>query len=457
MASSGIWQLCLERLGEELSSQQFNTWIRPIQAEEGDNVVILKVSNRFFYDWIRERFLGRISEIVSHFSEGRLDVRLKISEEIEVSVANREKNSNETKVETKKNDEVYKEKPNSEVNRAPDMLDTKFTFDTFVEGKSNQLALAASRQVSENPSGAYNPLYIYGGTGLGKTHLMQAIGNLVKQRHPDSKIRYITAHRFVNDMVRAIQHNAIADFNQRYRSLDVLLIDDIQFFAGKDRTQEELFHTFNTLMDMNSQIGISCDRYPKEVEGLEERLRSRFGWGLTVAIEPPELETRMAILMRKANSSGLGFPEEVAFFIAERIQSNVRDLEGAFNRVVAHSRFLGRTIDMELAKEALSDLLELQTRLITIENIQKTVANYYQIRVSDLRSKKRSRAIAGPRQIAMALAKQLTDHSLPEIGEAFGGRDHTTVLYGCRKVEERQREDPRIREDYNNLKRVLTG
>jgi len=258
-------------------------------------------------------------------------------------------------------------------------------------------------------------------------------------------------------MVRAIQHNAIEDFNRRYRSLDVLLIDDIQFFAGKERTQEELFHTFNTLMDLNSQIGISCDRYPKEVEGLEERLRSRFGWGLTVAIEPPELETRMAILMRKATACGVDLSEEVAFFISERIQSNVRDLEGAFNRVLAHARFLGRPIDMDLTKEALADLLEMQTRLITIENIQKTVANYYNIRVSDMRSKKRSRAIAVPRQVAMTLAKQLTDHSLPEIGDAFGGRDHTTVLYSCRKIEERQREDPRIREDLNNLKRVLTG
>ncbi len=440
----------MERLSEELSSQQFNTWIRPIQAEEGGEKVVLWVSNRFFHDWIRERFLGRIQELVGHFSEGRVGVDLELREDGAGPDAEGSKPP------------VSRTAPRSPRGgrggtRSRDMLDPQFTFETFVEGKSNQLALAASRQVAENPSGAYNPLYIYGGTGLGKTHLLQAIGNLAQQREPEAKILYITSHRFVNEMVRAIQHNAIEDFNQRYRSLDVLLIDDIQFFAGKDRTQEELFHTFNILMDLNSQIGISCDRYPKEVEGLEERLRSRFGWGLTVAIEPPELETRMAILMRKAANSGVTLPEEVAFFIAERIQSNVRDLEGALNRVVAHARFLGRPVNMDLAKEALADLLEMQIRLITIENIQKTVANYYNIRIGDMRSKKRSRNIAIPRQVAMRLAKDLTDHSLPEIGEAFGGRDHTTVLYGCRKIEEREQEDPRIREDLNNLKRVLTG
>ncbi|KPV41348.1 chromosomal replication initiation protein [Thiohalorhabdus denitrificans] len=450
MAQSAVWKLCLERLSEELSSQQFNTWIRPIQAEEGEERLHLRVSNRFFYDWIRERFLGRIAELVEHFGEGRLAVELEVAE---VAVPEAEASSPEPRAQAPRE----KAPASRGTGRSRDMLDPQFTFETFVEGKSNQLALAASRQVAENPGGAYNPLYIYGGTGLGKTHLMQAIGNQVRQHDSEAKVRYITAHRFVNEMVRSIQHNAIEDFNQRYRSLDVLLIDDIQFFAGKDRTQEELFHTFNTLMDLNSQIGISCDRYPKEVEGLEERLRSRFGWGLTVAIEPPELETRMAILMRKAASSGVDLPEEVAFFISERIQSNVRDLEGAFNRVVAHARFLGRHVDMDLTKEALADLLEMQTRLITIENIQKVVANYYNIRVADMRSKKRSRAIAAPRQVAMSLAKQLTDHSLPEIGDAFGGRDHTTVLYGCRKVEEREREDPRLREDLNNLKRVLTG
>jgi len=449
VGDSAIWKLCLERLSEELSSQQFNTWVRPIQAVESGETLRLCVSNRFFYDWIRERFLTRIAELVDHFSEGRMGVELQVAQgaepEVESAPAAKEPPARETTP------------ANRGSGRNRDMLDPQFTFETFVEGKSNQVALAASRQVAENPGAAYNPLYIYGGTGLGKTHLMQAVGNLVRQHQPEAKVRYITAHRFVNEMVRSIQHNAIEDFNRRYRSLDVLLIDDIQFFAGKERTQEELFHTFNTLMDLNSQIGISCDRYPKEVEGLEERLRSRFGWGLTVAIEPPELETRMAILMRKAASCGVDLSEEVAFFISERIQSNVRDLEGAFNRVLAHARFLGRPIDMDLTKEALADLLEMQTRLITIENIQKTVANYYNIRVSDMRSKKRSRAIAVPRQVAMTLAKQLTDHSLPEIGDAFGGRDHTTVLYGCRKIEERQREDPRIREDLNNLKRVLTG
>lgn len=448
MSDSSIWTLCLDRLNEELSSQQFNTWIRPIQVQEADSRLILQVNNRFFYDWISERFLTRIEELVQHFSEGEMGVRLEVGEPAEPDTAN------EARSEPKR---VKQRGEGRETARARDMLDPQFTFDSYVEGKSNQLALAAAKQVAENPGGAYNPLYIYGGTGLGKTHLMQAIGNLVRSQQPQAKVRYITAHRFVNEMVRSIQHNAIEDFNHRYRTLDVLLIDDIQFFAGKDRTQEELFHTFNTLMDLNSQIGISCDRYPKEVEGLEERLRSRFGWGLTVAIEPPELETRIAILMRKAAARGVDLPEEVAFFISERIQSNVRDLEGAFNRVLAHARFLGRSIDMDLTKEALADLLEMQTRLITIENIQKTVANYFNIRVSDMRSKKRSRAIAAPRQVAMALAKELTDHSLPEIGDAFGGRDHTTVLHACRKVEERSSGDPRVREDLSNLRRVLTG
>ena len=315
-------------------------------------------------------------------------------------------------------------------------LNPDFTFANFVEGKSNQLARAAAVQVAENPGRAYNPLFIYGGVGLGKTHLMHAVGNQIRARNKDAKVAYVHSERFVGDMVRALQHNTINEFKQAYRTLDALLIDDIQFFAGKERSQEEFFHTFNTLLEGQQQVILTCDRYPKEVEGLEERLKSRFGWGLTVAIEPPELETCVAILMSKAAASGVELPEEVAFFVAKRIRSNVRELEGAMRRVIANSQFTGRPITLDFAKEALKDLLALQERLVTIENIQKTVAEYYKIRVADLLSRRRSRSITRPRQMAMALSKELTNHSLPEIGDAFGGRDHTTVLHACRVMKE---------------------
>jgi chromosomal replication initiator protein len=336
-------------------------------------------------------------------------------------------------------------------------LNPDFTFANFVEGKSNQLARAAAMQVAENPGRAYNPLFIYGGVGLGKTHLMHAVGNQVRARNKGARVAYVHSERFVGDMVRALQHNTINEFKQAYRTLDALLIDDIQFFAGKDRSQEEFFHTFNTLLEGQQQVILTCDRYPKEVEGLEERLKSRFGWGLTVAIEPPELETCVAILMSKAMQGGVELPEEVAFFVAKRIRSNVRELEGAMRRVIANSQFTGRPITLDFAKEALKDLLALQERLVTIENIQKTVAEYYKIRVADLLSRRRSRSITRPRQMAMALAKELTNHSLPEIGDAFGGRDHTTVLHACRVVKELRDSQQRLNEDYSNLLRTLAG
>jgi chromosomal replication initiator protein len=336
-------------------------------------------------------------------------------------------------------------------------LNPDFSFDSFVEGKSNQLAKAASLQVAENPGRAYNPLFLYGGVGLGKTHLMHSIAHLIKQRDPEARIAYVHSERFVGDMVRALQHNSMNEFKTAYRSLDALLIDDIQFFAGKERSQEEFFHTFNELLEGQHQVILTCDRYPKEVEGLEERLKSRFGWGLTVAIEPPELETCVAILMTKAQGGGVSLPEEVAFFIAKRIRSNVRELEGALRRVIANSRFTGRAITLEFTKEALKDLLSLQAKLVTIENIQKTVADYYKVRLADLLSKRRSRSVARPRQVAMALSKELTTHSLPEIGDAFGGRDHTTVLHACRRIKELRDTEQRMKEDYSNLLRTLAG
>ncbi|WP_019602478.1 chromosomal replication initiator protein DnaA [Teredinibacter turnerae] len=335
-------------------------------------------------------------------------------------------------------------------------LNTTFIFDNFVVGKSNQLGLAAASQVAENPGGAYNPLFIYGGVGLGKTHLMHAVGNALVQRKPGARVVYLHSERFVADMVKALQLNAISDFKRFYRSVDALLIDDIQFFAGKERSQEEFFHTFNALLEGGQQIILTCDKYPKEINGLEERLKSRFGWGLTVAIEPPELETRVAILKRKAESSRMPLPDDAAFFIAQRIRSNVRELEGALKRVIANAQFTQRPISVELVREALKDLLALQDRLVSIDNIQRVVAEYYKIKVSDLHSKRRSRSVARPRQVAMYLAKDLTHHSLPEIGDAFGGRDHTTVLHACRKIRDLQESDADIREDVKNLLRTLT-
>ncbi len=442
-----LWRRCLAQLEAELPEAQFNTWIRPLQAVEDGHTLRLLAPNRFVVDWVNENVVGRISELVDAVgSEPAPAVVLEVgSRAVQVAAVPLASPQN----------------GRSGVKELPSLLGSRlnpdFTFASFVEGKSNQLARAAAVQVAENPGRAYNPLFIYGGVGLGKTHLMHAVGNTIRSRNERARVAYVHSERFVGDMVKALQHNTINDFKTAYRSLDALMIDDIQFFAGKDRSQEEFFHTFNALFEGQQQIILTCDRYPKEVEGLEERLKSRFGWGLTVAIEPPELETCVAILMSKAASTRVDLPEEVAFFIAKRIRSNVRELEGALRRVVANSQFTGRAITMDFAKEALRDLLALQDRLVTIENIQKTVAEYYKIRVADLLSKRRSRSIARPRQVAMALSKELTSHSLPEIGDAFGGRDHTTVLHACRVIKELRESNTRTSEDYSNLLRTLAG
>jgi len=469
-----LWRRCLDQLEAELPEQHFNTWIRPLQAEEDGHTLRLLAPNRFVVDWVRDNVAARISELVE---TGGSDPRPRVV----LEVGSRVRPPRETSTGTGSS-APGRASPGTAASRSrspavtlgpaatrspahelpvPAVLGSRlnpdFTFENFVEGKSNQLGRAAAVQVAENPGRAYNPLFIYGGVGLGKTHLMHAVGNTIRARNDRARVAYVHSERFVGDMVKALQHNTINDFKTAYRSLDALLIDDIQFFAGKDRSQEEFFHTFNALFEGQQQIILTCDRYPKEVDGLEERLKSRFGWGLTVAIEPPELETCVAILMSKAAATRVELPDEVAFFIAKRIRSNVRELEGALRRVVANSQFTGRPITMEFAKEALRDLLALQDRLVTIENIQKTVAEYYKVRVAELLSKRRSRSIARPRQVAMALSKELTSHSLPEIGDAFGGRDHTTVMHACKVIKEHRESNTRIREDYLNLLRTLAG
>jgi len=437
-----LWKKCLEHLEEELSAQQFNTWIRPLHAVKERRTLRLLAPNRFVVDWVKERFVARISELAAQYNEE--------NEVIRVLVEVGSGGQSPSKKSAAKDPQTNKRGP-----LLANRLNPDFTFETHVEGKSNQLARAAAKQVGENPGYAYNPLFIYGGVGLGKTHLMQAAGNLMVHK-PEINIAYIHSERFVADMVRALQHNAINEFKKHYRSLDALLIDDIQFFAGKERSQEEFFHTFNALLEGQRQVIITADRFPKEFVGVEERLVSRFGCGLTVSIEPPELETRVAILIKKAQQQGVALSNEVAFFVAKRVRSNVRELEGALRRIIASATFTGRAIDLTLVSESLKDLLAFHERLITINNIQKTVAEYYKIRVSDLHAKSRSRQVTRPRQIAMALAKELTEHSLPEIGDAFGGRDHTTVLHGCRKVAELIESDLRTKEDYTNLLRILT-
>lgn len=540
-----IWQHCLAQLQSELPAQQFNTWIRPLRVDQSDSTAGLRLlaPNRFVLDWVTEKFLSRIQELVSE--QGGSVVELMAAARQSAAF---ERNSGGFKQEPAQDlggfahqgggfeqnvPEVTQEAPQnsapismpqavtngnshplnnnrwaglqdrgpsdaqalqgeltqgfSQPSREPERaygsdydgdrfgsgrrvskediegglshrnyLNTNFTFANFVEGKSNQLGLAAATQVAENPGGSYNPLFIYGGVGLGKTHLMHAVGNALINRRPNAKVVYLHSERFVADMVKALQLNAINDFKRYYRSVDALLIDDIQFFAGKERSQEEFFHTFNALLEGGQQIILTCDRYPKEINGLEERLKSRFGWGLTVAIEPPELETRVAILMKKAQQAAMDLPNDAAFFIAQRIRSNVRELEGALKRVIANAHFTDRPISTDLVREALKDLLALQDRLVSIDNIQRVVAEYYKIKVSDLNSKRRSRSVARPRQVAMYLAKDLTNHSLPEIGDAFGGRDHTTVLHACRKIKELLESDADIREDVKNLLRTLT-
>lgn len=469
----GIWNKCAAHLAEELPSQQFNTWIRPLQVDDGaGHELRLLAPNRFILEWVSEKFLQRIRELVREYSvEPSLTVGLGVvnGRPVAFQVST---NINPPQTEAAPISQaapVRPAEPEREIRRpAPQRSDLEgglhhrsylnknFTFSSFVQGKSNQLGLAAARQVSENPGGSSNPLLIYGGVGLGKTHLMHAVGNHLLEKDPHAKVVYLHSERFVQDMIKALQLNAMNDFKRYYRSVDALLIDDIQFFAGKDRSQEEFFHTFNALLEGGQQIILTCDRYPKEINGLEERLKSRVGWGLTVAVEPPELETRVAILLKKAEESRIDLPQEAAFFIAQRIRSNIRELEGALKRVVANAEFMGRQIDVELVREALKDLLALQDKQVGIDNIQRVVAEYYKIKVSDLLSKRRSRSVARPRQVAMSLAKELTNHSLPEIGDAFGGRDHTTVLHACRKIKELKEEDADIREDCKNLLRSLT-
>ena len=443
---------------EELPAQQFSMWIRPLQCVVGDNIMTLYAPNRFVLDWVRDKYINRINELIQlHDANNPPLLRFDVGSKPIVGAENSE---SESLVNT--NSEEVSELPpkvSSPETNLPKTTNVrvKYTFDNFVEGKSNQLARAAASQVSDNPGSAYNPLFIYGGTGLGKTHLLHAVGNGILHNNPKAKIAYMHSERFVQDMVRALQTNSIEKFKQHYRSVDALLIDDIQFFAKKERTQEEFFHTFNALLEGNKQIILTSDRYPKEIDGVEDRLKSRFGWGLTIAIEPPELETRVAILKRKAQESQVNLANEVAFFIAKRLRSNVRELEGALNRVIANANFTGRAITIDFVREALRDLLALQDKLVTIDNIQRTVAEYYKIKVADLLSKRRNRSVARPRQIAMALSKELTNHSLPEIGEAFGGRDHTTVLHATRKVKALREETHDIKEDYSNLIRTLSS
>jgi len=438
-----LWQECVSRLESELDEQALNMWIRPLQAHDNESTLRILAPNRFVQDQIKENFFPRIEEIMFEIT-GDPGKTLKI----EVGSQNISATSAE-------DTNITGKRPHLPA-RFNHNLNPQFSFETFVEGKSNQLARAASLMVSEDTGRAYNPLFIYGGVGLGKTHLMQAVGNQILKHNPDARVAYLHSERFVADMVAALQHNAIDRFKQHYRSLNALLIDDIQFFAGKERSQEEFFHTFNALLEGQQQIILTSDRYPKEVEGLEERLKSRFGWGLTVTIDPPELETRVAILQNKAISFfNQELPPDVAFFIAKRVRSNIRELEGALRRVMAGANLTGKTITLDYTKETLHDLLVLQDKQVSVDNIQKVVAKYYKIRVSDMVSKRRNRSIARPRQIAMALAKDLTNLSLPEIGDAFE-RDHTTVLHACRKVSQLRGEDNRIEEDYSNLSRTLT-
>ncbi len=436
---NSIWDNCLTKLENEVSSSDFSTWIRPLQAIEAGGRLKLLAPNRFVLDWVKQHFYAKIEESIHELSNGTVELNLEIGSRAQ-AVASTINSPKQT--ETKK--------------ISPNFLNKAFTFENFVEGKSNQLARAASIQVSENIGKAYNPLLIYGSSGLGKTHIMHAIGNAVLQKNPSATVIYLHSEKFVQDMVRALQQNSINAFKDYYRSIDVLLIDDIQFFAGKERSQEEFFHTFNTLLEKKHQIVLTCDKYPKEIVGLEDRLKSRFGCGLPVSIEAPDMETRAAILLKKAAQVNIALPQDVAFFIAKKIPFNVRDLEGALRRVIANSQFTGRDITIEFTKEALHDLITLKDKLVTIENIQKTVAEYYKIRIVDLSSKNRKQNVTRPRQMAMCLARELTSHSFPEIGDNFGGRDHTTVMNACKKINSLKESDHKITEDYSNLLRTLS-
>ncbi|MDD0844834.1 chromosomal replication initiator protein DnaA [Pseudomonas sp. Gutcm_11s] len=477
-----LWQQCVELLRDELPAQQFNTWIRPLQVESAGDELHVYAPNRFVLDWVNEKYMVRLLELLAERANGlapalSLLIGSKRSAAPRMAAPSPSINSAPASpaptpaavADEPPTGDLFASVPAPAVSRPTERtvqvegalkhtsyLNRTFTFENFVEGKSNQMARAAAWQVADNLKHGYNPLFLYGGVGLGKTHLMHAVGNHLLKKNPNAKVVYLHSERFVADMVKALQLNAINEFKRFYRSVDALLIDDIQFFAKKERSQEEFFHTFNALLEGGQQVILTSDRYPKEIEGLEERLKSRFGWGLTVAVEPPELETRVAILMKKAEQTKVDLPHDAAFFIAQRIRSNVRELEGALKRVIAHSHFTNQPISIELIRESLKDLLALQDKLVSVDNIQRTVAEYYKIKISDLLSKRRSRSVARPRQVAMALSKELTNHSLPEIGDAFGGRDHTTVLHACRKIAELREADADIREDYKNLLRTLT-
>lgn len=465
--SSSLWLQCLQQLQEELPAAEFGMWVRPLQAELNDNTLTLFAPNRFVLDWVHDKYLNSINRLLQeHCGNDIPHLRFEVGSRPVAPKSPPKRTPADVAAASSAPAQLQARKPVHKTWQTDDALpeinyrsnvNPKHKFNNFVEGKSNQLGLAAARQVSDNPGSAYNPLFLYGGTGLGKTHLLHAVGNAIVDNKPNAKVVYMHSERFVQDMVKALQNNAIEEFKRYYRSVDALLIDDIQFFANKERSQEEFFHTFNALLEGNQQIILTSDRYPKEISGVEDRLKSRFGWGLTVAIEPPELETRVAILMKKAEDHQIHLADEVAFFIAKRLRSNVRELEGALNRVIANANFTGRPITIDFVREALRDLLALQEKLVTIDNIQKTVAEYYKIKVADLLSKRRSRSVARPRQLAMALAKELTNHSLPEIGDAFGGRDHTTVLHACRKIEQLREESHDIKEDYSNLIRTLSS
>lgn len=432
-----LWQRCLTHIEARLPEKDINLWLRPLEADFNESGLDLMAPNEVVRDQVERELRTPIANALNDL--GALPKRIR------VLVGGGRKPEVSTVAESPA-------PPTSRHN-----LDRRYTFETFVQGKSNQIARAAAEQASNPENMAYNPLLIYGGVGLGKTHLMQSVGNRLLDNNARAKVAYVRSEHFVNEMITAIRHNRMDRFKEHYRSLDALLIDDIQFFANKDRSQEEFFHTFNSLLESNQRIVITCDRFPKEVEGLEDRLKSRFSWGLSVAVEPPELETRVAIMLSKADLHGITLPQEVAFFIAKRVRSNVRDLEGALHRLKASAQITGTPITVDFAKQALHDMLAVYDRLVTLENIQRTVAEYYKMRLTDLLGKKRTRSVARPRQIAMALSKELTNHSLPEIGQAFGGRDHTTVLHACRKVKELRETDARVDEDYANLSRTLTS
>ena len=449
MSDLHFWGECKKTLEKDLTVEEYSTWIAPLLLEENNGTNPLSYSvlapNKFISDWVEDNYGSTIRERLSAITSNR-ELNLQFE-----SCADYKKEGEE-KVEATP---LSKTQPNLNIHKKSNLI-PEFTFDSFVEGKSNHIALAASRQIGGGLKNSYNPLFIYGGVGLGKTHLMHAVGNELLDSDPNKKIAYVHSERFVSDMVKSLQLGAISEFKQYYRSLDALLIDDIQFFAKKEQSQEELFHTFNSLLERGSQMILTCDRYPKEIDGLEDRLKSRLGWGLPVVIEPPELETRVAILLTKAASMGHDLDEESAFFIAQKIRSNVRELEGALKRVVANSNFTGRPITVETIKDSLKDLLAIQARQVSVENIQKTTAEYYNIKLSDLMSKRRSRSVARPRQMAMFLSKELTNFSLPEIGDSFGGRDHTTVIHACKKIKELREANLDIEEDYRKLLRVLT-